>query len=173
MTSPSNSQTAPEHVVEAFARHAQAIAAKEHIPEPCLDYHVADSASLTDGATATLWVATAEAVRSTCYHVAVTAPNTQRTTGFGACTAPGEQLSLDRAGSIVVGSVGKNPAATVKLTTVHGSATVSVDTGYFLVPPALTPDRGVLHAAQMLGAAGQEIGHVTDLPAPGSAQPVS
>ena len=171
MITASNNQTVPGHVAEAFARYARFIALKAHTSVPHLDYHVAASVTLPNGATATLWVATAETTGATCYHLDVSRPGTGSATGSGACGTPDDRLSLDRAGALVIGSVGRHPAAAVRITTVHGRATADVDTGYFLIPPALTPQPGVLHTVQMLGPAGETIGHVTGLPAPGSAPP--
>lgn len=169
MISALNNQAAPTHVAEAFAHYARFIAAKEQIPLPRLGYHVATGVALPGGATATLWVAAAETAKSTCYHMAVSRAGSQNAMGTGACGTPDDQLSLDRTGALVVGSVGNHPAETVRLTTAHGEATVIVDTGYFLVPPELTPEPGVLHTVEMFGLAGEMIGRVTDVRAPGSA----
>jgi hypothetical protein len=173
MTSSSSTQPVPARVAKAFARFAQAIAAKESIPAPTLDYRAAASAHLPDGALATLWVGTAEGVRSRCYHLDVAATDSQSTTGYGACGGPDNLVSLGRAGSLVVGSVGTRPVDTVRVTTPHGTATLEVTAGYFLVPPHLTPEHDVRHTVTLLRSTGAILGQVTDLPAPGSANPTN
>ena len=171
MTSPSSAQPVPARVTEAFARFAQAIAAKERIAVPALDYRAAATAYLPDGALVTLWVGTAEGIRSRCYHVDVAATDGQSTVGHGACGGAENLVSLGRAGSLVVGSVGTYPADTVRVTTPYGTATVDVTAGYFLIPPHLTPEHDVRHTMILLRSTGALLGQVTDLPAPGSAVP--
>lgn len=171
MATPSSIQPVPARVTDAFAQFAQAVAAKESIPTPTLDYRAAASAHLPDGALATLWVGTAESARTRCYHLDVAATDGQSATGTGACQGPDNHVSLDRAGSLVVGSVGTHPVDTVRVTTPHGTATVEVTAGYFLIPPHLTPEHDVRHTVTLLRPTGAILGQVTDLPAPGSAVP--
>jgi hypothetical protein len=172
VTQPSSMQPLPARVAEAFARFAQAIAAKEGIPAPVLDCRAAAHAQLPDGAVATLWVGASKHARSRCYHLEVSSPGSDQATGTGACSAPDNHVSLGRTGSIVVGSVGMHPAATVCITTARGAATVETAAGYFLVPPHLTLDRDTLHTVTLIHSTGTVLGQVTDLPAPGSDTPV-
>ncbi|WP_034264089.1 hypothetical protein [Actinospica robiniae] len=173
MTIPPSPPPASHRVTEAFAGFAQSTAAKEGIAPPTFSYQAAASASLPDGAIATLWVGTAEGVRSRCYHVDVIGPDGQSAAGFGACAAPGNHISLGRAGSLVIGSVGTHTAASVRVVTEHGEAVVPVTEGYFMVPPHLTSNHRVLHAVHMIGPAGEHLGAVSDLIAPGSGQPIT
>jgi hypothetical protein len=161
----------PGRVAEAFAQFAQSIAAKERIAVPELDCRVAASAALPDGAVATLWVATAQSARSRCYHVDVTADAGHSATGTGACTVPDERISLNRAGSLVVGSVGSNPAASVRVTTQQGTATLPVTAGYFLVPPDLTAEPDARHDLALMDSAGAVTAEATELAAPGATLP--
>lgn len=170
MTSPSSIQPVPGRITEAFARFAQAIAAKESIPIPTLHYRAAASERLPDGALVTLWVGTGEGVKSHCFHVDVAAADGQSTTGHGACGVPDNYVSLSRAGSLVVGSVGIHRADSVRVTTLHGTATLEVTAGYFLISPHLTPDN-TRHAVTLLRSDGTVLGQITDMPAPGSAVP--
>lgn len=171
MTSPSGIQPIPARITEAFARFAQAIAAKESIPAPALHYRAAASTYLSDGSVATLWVGMAEGVKSRCYHLDVAATDGKSTTGTGGCSGPSDRVSLGRSGSLVFGSVGTHPADTVRITTPHGNATLQVTAGYFLVPPHLSAEPDVRHTVTLLRSTGTVIGQVTDLPAPGSAVP--
>ncbi len=171
MTSPLSAQPVPSRIAEAFARFAQDIAAKERIPVPTLDYRAAATAHLPDGALVTLWVGTAEGIKSRCYHLDVAATDSLSTNGHGACGWAKSLVSLNRAGSLVVGSVGTYPADTVRVTNQHGTATLDVTFGYFLIPPHLTPEHDVRHTVILLRSAGGVLGQVTDLSAPGSAVP--
>ncbi len=171
MTSPSSIQPVPARITEAFARFVQAITAKESIPTPTLHYRAAASERLPDGALVTLWVGAADGVRSRCFHVDVAAADGQSATGHGACGAPDNHVSLSRAGSLVVGSVGLHGADTVRVTTLHGTAALEVAAGYFLIPPHLTPGHDMRHTITLLRSTGTVLGHVVDLPAPGSTTP--
>jgi len=171
MTSPSSIQPVPGRITEAFARFAQAIAAKESIPTPTLHYRAAASERLPDGALVTLWVGAAEGVKSRCFHVDVAAADGQSATGHGACGAPDNHVSLSRAGSLVVGSVGIHRADTVRVTTLHGTATLQVTAGYFLIPPHLSPEHDVRHTVTLLRSNGTVLGQITDVSAPGSVVP--
>lgn len=171
MTSPLSTQPVPARITEAFARFAQAIAAKESIPTPAWHYRAAASEHLPDGALVTLWVGAAEGVKSRCFHVDVAAADGQSATGHGACGAPDNHVSLSRAGSLVVGSVGIHRADTVRVTTSHGTATLQVTADYFLIPPHLSPEHDVRHTVALLRSTGTVLGQVTGLPVPGSAVP--
>lgn len=120
---------------------------------------------------ATLWVGTAEGVKSRCYHLDVAETDGKSTTGVGGCSGPSNYVTLGRSGSLVVGSVGTHPADTVRVTTPHGTATLQVTAGYFLIPPHLTAEHDVRHAVTLLRSTGTVLGQVTDLAAPGSAVP--
>ena len=169
MTSPSDTQPVPARVTEVFARFAQDIAAKEAIPTPTLQCRAAATEELSDGAPVTLWVA--EHTRSRCYHVDMTREGGERKAGAGACGEPGDRVSLSRNGTVVVGSVGTYPAESVNVTTPHGEAILKVTAGYFLIPPYLSPETDVRHSLTLIGSAGNIIGRVTNLPAPGRANP--
>jgi len=168
MTSPSSIQPVPARITEAFARFAQAISAKESVPAPALHYRAAASERLSDGSVATLWVGTAEGVKSRCYHLDVAETDGKSTTGVGGCSGPSNHVTLFRSGSLVFGSVGTHPADTVRVTTPHGTATLQVTASYFLIPPHLTPD-DVRHTVALLQSNGTVLGQITDMPAPGSA----
>jgi hypothetical protein len=167
MTVVSDTQPIPARVNEIFARFAQDIAAKDAIPTPALHLRAAATEELSDGSQATLWVA--EHTKSRCYHVDVERAGGEHRTGAGACGEPGERVWLSRTGAIVVGSVGTCPAETVSVTTPHGEAILTVNAGYFLIPPHLTPATGVRHTLILIGAAGEILGKVANLPAPGRA----
>ena len=171
MPSPSSTGPVPARITEAFERFAQAIAAKESIPTPALHYRAAASEHLPDGAQVTLWVGTAEGIKSRCFHVDVAAADGQSATGYGACGFSDNHVSLSRAGSLVVGSVGTYPADTVRVSTSHGTAIVQVTIGYFLIPPHLTAEDDLRHTVTLLRSTGTILGQITDLPAPGSAVP--
>lgn len=171
MTSPSSTQPTPARITEAFARFAQHIATKESIPAPALHYRAAASERLSDGSVATLWVGTAEGVKSRCYHLDVAATDGKSTTGTGGCSGPSNYVALRRSGSLVVGSVDTHPVDTVRVTTPHGTATLQVTAGYFLIPSHLSPEHDVRHTVTLLGSTGTILGQVTDLPAPGRAVP--
>ena len=171
MTSPSSIQPTPARITEAFARFAQHIAAKESITAPALNYRAAASERLSDGSVATLWVGTAEGVKSRCYHLDVAETDGKSTTGVGGCSGPSNYVTLGRSGSLVFGSVGTQPVDTVRVTTLHGTATLEVTAGYFLVPPHLSPEHDVRHTVILLRSNGTILGQVTDLPAPGRAVP--
>jgi hypothetical protein len=171
MPLPPSQPAAPQRVTNAFAQFAQSIAAKERIAVPELDYHIAASAALPDGAVATLWVATAQSARSRCYHVDVTSDAGHSATGTGACAQPDGRVSLNRAGSLVVGSVGSNPATSVRVTTPHGTVTLPVTAGYFLVPPDLTVDPDTSHHLALLDSTGSVTAEAAELTAPGSIVP--
>jgi hypothetical protein len=158
-------------VTEAFARFAVAIAAKEHISHPQLDHRVAASAGLPDGAVATLWVASSTTARSRCYHLDVTAPDGYSANGSGACQAPDEKVTLNRAGVLIVGSVGTQPATSVRVSGRSGIATLPVTAGYFLVPPTLSPGLDESYSVTLVGSDGTMLGEVADLHAPGGAVP--
>ncbi len=171
MPSPSSTGPVPARITEAFARFAQAIAAKENIPTPALHYRAAASEHLPDGALVTLWVGTAEGVKSRFFHVDVAAADGQSATGHGACGVPDNHVSLSRAGSLVVGSVGTYAADTVRVSTSHGTATLQVTDGYFLIPPHLAAEHDLRHTVTLLRSTGTILGQITDLPAPGTAVP--
>ncbi len=103
----------------------------------------------------------------------VIGPDGQSAAGFGACAEPGNHISLGRAGSLVIGSVGTHIAASVRVVTEQCEAVATVTDGYFMVPPHLTPNPHVLHAVHMIGTDGEHLGAVTELTAPGSALPVT
>lgn len=171
MTSSSSAQPVPARITEAFERFAESIALKEGISVPVLDYRAAATEQLPDGVVVTLWVGTADGVRSRCYHVDVAAADGTTTTGHGGCGIGGNAVSLGRAGSLVVGSVGTLPVDTVRVTTPHGTAALDVTAGYFLIPPRLAPEHDVRHTVILIGSTGAVLGQVTDLLAPGSAVP--
>src|SRR5581483_1706236 len=158
-------------ITEAFARFAQAIAAKESVPIPALHYRAAASEHLPDGTLVTLWVGAVEGVKSRCFHVDVAPVDGQSATGHGACGAPDNHVSLSRAGSLVVGSVGIHRADTVRVTTPHGTTTLDVTAGYFLIPPHLSPEHDVRHTVTLLRSNGTVLGQISGVPAPGSAVP--
>jgi type 1 fimbria pilin len=171
MTSPSSTPPIPARISEAFAQFAQHIAAKESIPAPTLHCRVAASERLPDGSVATLWVGTADGVKSRCYHLDVAAADGKSATGIGGCSGPGNYVTLGRSGSLVFGSVGTHPADTVRVTTPHGTATLQLTAGYFLVPPHLSAEHDVRTTVTLLGSTGTVLDQVTDLPAPGRAVP--
>ncbi|HEV2635000.1 MAG TPA: hypothetical protein VGX23_07620 [Actinocrinis sp.] len=171
MTSPSDTQPVPARVTEVFARFAQDIAAKEAIPTPTLLCRAAATEELPDGSPVTLWVA--EHTKSRCYLVETVRPDGERRTVASFCGEPGDRVSLSRAGTIVIGSVGVYPAESVNVTTPHGEAILTVAAGYFLIPPHLSPETDVRHSVTLTGAAGNILGRVVNLPAPGRANPTS
>ena len=99
------------------------------------------------------------------------APDGQSAAGHGACGVPDNHVSLSRAGSLVVGSVGIHAADTVRLTTSHGTATRQVTADYFLIPPHLTAEHDLRYTVTLLRSTGTVLSQITDLPAPGSAVP--
>lgn len=138
------------------------------------DHVRTDATDLPDGSRVALWVTDPAEVSPTanrCFFLETRTADGHRG-GVGACGMPDNTITLNRLAGVVVGSVGTWPAHSVSVTAGGETASlVPVTGGYFLVPASLFGNVRTKYSISLLDAAGQPVGVVDSVPAPGTAKP--
>lgn len=169
-----NQSTRDERVAKYFANTAKDVAIKENIPAGSVRYLSAGEQTAADGTELSLWVSDPSdpiATRSRCFYL----DEQQRDGsggGYGGCGAlEGRDISLNGDTNYAVGSIGEWDAVSVRITGKGATETIPITAGYFLVPLLFTADVDVPLTLTLLDESGAELGTVTGLTPPGSAEP--
>jgi len=162
-----------ERVAKYFTNTAKDIATKENISAAPVTYLPAGQQIAKDGTEFSLWVSDPSdptKIRSHCYYLDEQQPD-GGAGGYGGCGAlDGRDISLGGDSKLAVGSIGEWDAASVRITGNGTTETIPITAGYFLVPLTFTVDVDEPLTLTLIDKSGAELGTVTGLTPPGSAE---
>jgi hypothetical protein len=172
-TMPIVTPTEGQRVAQAFTQLSAGAQLKDGLPPAKLTPRLAARTSLPNGGEASLWVATNLSQRALghCYFLEITSDKSKATSGTSNCDGPPEEVTLNRFGSIVLGSVGSWPATRVLVGHTGVYVELPVTESYFLVPSAYTGGTSEKFKVTLLDAVRTPFAVVSDLSAPGSGTP--
>ena len=165
--------TEAERVAAAFDVLSKGAQLKDGLPPMKLNPKLAARTLLPDGAKVALWVASAPTrpALNRCVYLDFSSSKSKSTTGTSSCGGPTEEISLNRQGPLVFGSVGSWPATRVLVATPRSFVDLPVTQSYFLVPSSLAVNPSDKFRITLLDAVREPFAVVDDLSAPGSGAP--
>lgn len=162
-------------VDQALQRYADGALGKDGVSTTPTRHLLAGTDELAGGTEVTLWVTDPVASSETtprCYYLDLE-EQSGWVSGFGGCGGTDDQVTLNRSNEIVFGTVGRWPAATVRISRGGPSTDITVTGGWFLVPSGLTGVSDSSYSIELVDADGRTICTVRNLTPPASVTPVT